>query len=167
MAKGGTMLTDTIRERIIAAIKSKNMAERDILKYALSEIQAVQSRLGEMNDDTAIKIVRKIIEKNTALLTVPAMANLGVNRGAKLVEETERDNAILNSVLPALASAEQIRLCLNEIAVGLTTEPNEGKAIGWAMKKMKETERSFDGATVKQVVQKMRGESKVGPIYGG
>jgi len=156
-------LVETIKAKILDAVKNGKEIERDILKLALGEIQTIESREGSITDEKAEKAIRKIIEGNNEMLVAIFRANADdKNRAPRLNTEI----IILESLLPKIwdeyqlkaylhnGSDENVRLCRDIVAA-----KNDGQATGQAMKILKAKNLPVDGKTVVSVVKQIRDAS--------
>jgi len=142
-------LEETIRDRIKTAMRERREVEKSILRLALSELQAVLTRTGELSEEQAQKIVRKLIASNEETIA----ASEGADH-SRLVEE----NAILDSLLPKMWDADEIKAFLSAEAVlaSIQAASNDGAATGAAMKALKSESAPVDGKTVSQIVRELR-----------
>ena len=132
--------------------------ERNLMKLVLGDFQqgVAKAPTGTISDEAAHAIVKKIIQGNTdSLGYLPA--------GDSRRDQYIRENELLTELLPQYWTAAQIRQSLEEAGVDvkstdphLTTEANEGKATGKAMKHLKSINAPIEGQTVKDVVMEMR-----------
>lgn len=142
------MLADQIKERLITAMRNGNTAERDVLRVALGELQTEQSRAGSITEDKAQQLVRKMVKSNHETLD----AGPDPTTAAKL----RKENEILESLLPRTLSEDEVIAALQPVADAVKAAGNDGQATGVAMKHLKSTGVSVDGATVSAAVRKMR-----------
>ena len=84
------MLVETIKSRIVTAMKSKNDRERDVLRFVVSELQ--RSNLDKPSDEQVVKVIKKTIENNGVTLNVCPQTD---PRFTSLTEE----NTILTAVV--------------------------------------------------------------------
>ena len=128
------------------------------MKLVLGDFQQAAAKVnsGNVSDEAAHAIVKKIIQGNTdSLVYLP----VGDSRRDQYI----RENELLAELLPQYWTAAQISQSLEEAGVdvkltdpNLTTEANEGKATGKAMKHLKSINAPVEGQTVKDVVLSMR-----------
>lgn len=141
-------LKDEIRSQMKAAMKDKKTVERDILRLALSEIEAAEATKGEtLSDDASEKIIRKMIKSNEE---TKAAAGDRAEMIAKLTTET----AVLDALLPKLWDVAQIIAALPEDDIKAAA--SDGQATGVAMKHLKSAGAPVDGKTVSEAVRKIR-----------
>lgn len=144
------MLVDDIKKQITAAMKSGDTVARDVLRLALSEIQAAEARKNApSSDDDAAAALRKLIKSNEETL---ALAGDG-ERAATLRREIE----VLSSLLPKQLSVDDIVAALASQHEAIKAAKNDGQATGIAMKHLKSTGAAVSGNDVAAAVKKIRG----------
>jgi uncharacterized protein YqeY len=143
------MLKEEIRLRIRAAMRARNTTEREILGVALGEIQTVEARKGEITEDETASIVKKLIKSNCETID----AGPDAERTALL----ERENAILESLLPKALGPEEILAALETVRDAILAAGDDGQATGIAMKTLKAQSAPVDGKSVAEAVKRMRG----------
>ena len=96
------------------------------LVFALSEIDKVGKNAGnrQTTDDEAIKVIQKIIS------TIDQTVEL-LSPNSPVVYDLHREKGILESVLPQMATADDIRLQLAFFFQG-TEVRNKGEIMKWA-----------------------------------
>ena len=154
-------LTETIKIKILESIKSGNHATRNILKVALGEIQTLESRNGSITEEEAVKAVRKIIDGNKysieILMQSPAISDI---ESSKQINILRQENQILGGLLPAQITKEELLGFFQSSPISVINDiiaaPNDGKAIGLAMKFIKENKISVDGKRVAEIVKEIR-----------
>ena len=143
-------LETTIRDRLKVAMRERREVEKSILRLALSELQAQETRAGSLSEDEAHKLLRKIIAGNNE--TIAAKPEADHSR-------LDQENAILESLLPQLWDLEQTQAALaadDAALAAVKAAPNDGAATGAAMKALKATQAPVDGKTVSQAVKALR-----------
>jgi|APSaa5957512622_1039677.scaffolds.fasta_scaffold27397_2 uncharacterized protein len=144
-------LSNTIREQIIQAMKSGDTFARDVLKYAVSEIQAAQSRAKNgISEEDEQRIIRKIIIMNEA--------NFEYADSEEKLDTLKKENEILTAFLPAMMDAEEIIELLNPHHPDIKNCPSDGQAIGIAMKALKGGDKKADGNMVVKIVKEIRSD---------
>lgn len=149
------MLMDQIKTSLIAAMKEKNEVRRDILRLLLSDSDSLSIRQSkEITDELVVGCARKIIAGIDETLSLI---------GEKDKEKSERlkaEKTVLEEFLPKNWSKEEIEaFFLNDdssLFEQIQNADNEGKAIGMAMKALKNASASVLGSEVKEVVKKIR-----------
>lgn len=144
------MLVDDIKARITRAVKEKDDVVRDVLRLAIGEIQTAEARVARtLKEDEVAAIVKKLVKSNEETLS---MAGGEGPRGEALRREIEA----LQSLLPKGLSVDQIVEALAAQRDAVRAAKNDGAATGVAMKHLKTTGATFDGADVAKAVQRMR-----------
>ena len=138
-----------IKTRITAAMKSGNTLERGILKVVLGDLQSNETRKGAaLTVEECELTVRKIIKGVSETIAVTA------DPAAKATLEAEK--AIMESLLPKAASADEVRAALAQVADAIRAAGNDGQATGVAMKHLKTTTLVVAGPVVSEVVKSLR-----------
>jgi|SRR5690606_15401559 len=138
-------LAQEIKAAMFAAMKAKNITEKEILRVALGEI----TKTGDEPDDTAVQnILRKIIKSNREAQTASSDAEVK----AKLDTEI----TTLEKFLPQSLSAEQIRELLGPVADQIKAAPAQGQAMGIAMKTLKAAGAEVNAPDVAAAVGALR-----------
>ncbi len=143
------MLVDEIKQRLMAAMKAKNVTEREILRVALGEIQTIEARTGTMSDQDAGAIVKKLVKSN--------QETLQVTESAEQRATLEQEIGILESLLPKTMDVDTIVGALAPVLVQIKAAGNDGQATGVAMKHLKATGAAVDGKNVAAAVKRIRG----------
>jgi len=143
------MLIEQIRARAKEAMKSRDTVAREILRVALGEVQTEEARREQGLDDAAVeKILRKLMKSNTETM----QATDDEERRATL----ERENAVLELLLPKTLSEDEIVAALAPIAEEIKAAKADGPATGMAMKHLKSQDAAVDGKTVAAAVRRLR-----------
>jgi uncharacterized protein YqeY len=143
------MLVDEIKQRLKAAMKAKNVVEREILRVALGEIQTIEARTGSMSDAEAAGILKKLVKSN--------QETHAASENAEQRATLEQENAVLESLLPKTLSVDAIVGELTPAFVQIKAAANDGQATGVAMKHLKATGASVTGKDVAEAVKRIRG----------
>jgi len=143
------MLIDEVKRRMLEAMKAKRPLEKEILRVALGDLQSEQSRSGNLTDEQAEKILRKIIKSNEETIA----AHDDADTRTRLAEE----NQILGDLLPKTLDDDAIRAALADVEPQIKEAGNDGQATGIAMKHLKSAGASVTGQDVSRVVKSMRG----------
>lgn len=147
-------IVSQMKSRVVEAMKSKDEITKNILRFALSEIAALENQASQggksLTDGQIQKIIKKIIDGNAELLTHIKVDD--VDRLQKLGKENE----ILEEYLPKMLSVDVIDQKLTPYVSQILESKNVGQATGIAMKLFKEWGDSVDGNDVKSVVEKLR-----------
>ena len=143
------MLSETIRRRMLEAMKTGNTLERSILKVALGEIQGAGVRKGEdLDDEEAGALLRKLVKSNQESLA------LIQDEGQK--ERLRAETAILEELLPRALDVDAIVAALAPVAEALRAAKADGPATGIAMKHLKGVGAVVDGKDVASAVRAIR-----------
>lgn len=144
------MLLDDIKARIARAVKEKDEIVRDVLRLAVGEIQTAEARAARaLKDEETAAILKKLVKSNEETLS---MAGGEGARGEALRKEIE----VLQSLLPKGMSVDQLVEALGTQRDAIRAAKNDGQATGVAMKHLKSTGATFEGADVAKAVQKIR-----------
>jgi uncharacterized protein YqeY len=143
------MFVERLKAEIAQATKGRDVIARDVLRLAFGEIQTAEARGGgPLSDDAAAAIVRKLVKSNEETL-----ASADGERAAALRREIE----VLSALLPKGLSVEEIVAALAGQADAIKAAKNDGQATGIAMKHLKATGATFDGADAATAVKTIRG----------
>ncbi|MBS2019807.1 MAG: GatB/YqeY domain-containing protein [Deltaproteobacteria bacterium] len=144
------MLVDDIKKRAAEAVKGGDTVARDVLRLALGEIQTAEARKNApLGEEDAAAALRKLIKSNEESLAALATDDARV---ATLKREIE----VLTSLLPAQLSVEQIVAALAPQLDAIKAAKADGQATGIAMKHLKSTGASVNGADVTAAVKQIR-----------
>lgn len=144
------VLVDDIKKQITTAMKSGDAIARDVLRLALSEIQAAEARKNApSSDDDAAATLRKLIKSNEETL---ALSGEG-ERATTLRREIE----VLSSLLPKQLSVDDIVAALASEHEAIKAAKSDGQATGVAMKHLKSAGAAVSGNDVSAAVRKIRG----------
>jgi len=151
-----TKLEETLKDQIKQAMRDKDRVRRDILKLALSEITS-KSAMGEVTQEQAEKLVRKIVENNHESIAALAKRDSGDDR-EKLVQ-LKVENEILEELLPKEWSTQDVQTFIEKenLAEPIAAANNDGQAMGIAMKALKSAGAAAKGNVVNQVIRSLRG----------
>ncbi len=138
-------LAAEIKKAMFAAMKAKNTVEKEIFRVALGEI----TKTGDEPDDAEVQaILRKLIKSN---------------REAQAASESEEQKATLDveisaleKFLPASLSVDQIKEALQGVTDQIKAAPNQGPAMGLAMKVLKGLGATAESADVAAAVTALR-----------
>jgi uncharacterized protein YqeY len=147
------MLVDTLKSKIKQAMLAKDTLTRDVLRVALGEVDTAVARAGEISNEEAEKIVRKIVKSNRESLS----AIEGNPAKADDRKRLEDEIGVLESVLPTSLGPAEIEAALAPVADVIREAGNDGQAIGAAMKHLKGSGAVVDGKDVAGVVKHIRG----------
>ena len=144
------MLVEEIKKRVALAMRSGDTVTRDVLRLALGEIQTAEARKNApLSEEDAAAALRKLIKSNEeTLAALPA--------GDERVATLEQEVTVLVSFLPAQLTIAQIVEALAEQAAAIKAVGNDGQATGIAMKHLKASGASVNGADVTAAVKQIR-----------
>jgi hypothetical protein len=142
------MLLQTMKKRLMEAMKAGRVVEKEILKVAIGEIEVQDARGVVKGEEDQIAIVRKLVKSNEETLAATADPE-----GKKRLEE---ENAILKAMLPQQMGVDQIVAALEPVRDAIKAAGNDGQATGVAMKHLKTTGASVNGKDVTEAVKKIR-----------
>jgi uncharacterized protein YqeY len=142
------MLIDEIRERMKAAMKARNVVEKEILRVALGEITTEEARQGSVDEATVEKILRKLVKSN--------QETLGSTADDTQRTTLEQEIAVLESLLPKTLTVDEIVAALAPVRDAITAAGNDGQATGVAMKHLKSQNAAVDGKSVSAAVKAIR-----------
>jgi len=139
-------LAAEIKKSMFAAMKAKNTIEKEILRVAMGEI----TRVGDEPSDTEVQaILRKLVKSNREALD----ASTDDEQKATLNQEIEA----LSKFLPQALTVEQIVEALASVADAIKAAPNQGPAMGVAMKTLKAAGAETAAPDVAKAVGQIRG----------
>lgn len=151
------MLAETIRSRMIAAMKSGNTVERDVMRVVKGDLDTATARSGKQpTDEEAARIVRKTIEANGETIRLMEGETGCSTMHVARKQQLEKENEILNSLLPKTLTQEEIQRILICRIDDIKAAKNDGQATGIAVKYLKETGATALGSDVSAVVKKFR-----------
>ncbi len=143
------MLKDEMKARMLAAMKAGEKLEKDILRVALGEVQAAESRDNkDLSDGDVAKILRKLVKSNEE--------SLDVIQDEERKERLRQETAILKSLLPQTLSGDALVAALDPVADAIRAASNDGQATGVAMKHLKSAGAAVEGKDVAAAVKAMR-----------
>lgn len=143
------MLVDDIKKRITLAMKSGDAVARDVLRLALSEVQAAEARKNApMPDDEAVSVVRKLIKSNEE--------TIALTTDSERAEVLRKEIGALSALLPKQLSVDEIVEALAPQRDALKAAANDGQATGIAMKHLKASGASVSGNDVGAAVKRIR-----------
>ena len=143
------MLIDELKKQITTAMKSGDSAARDVLRLALSEIQAAAERKGTApTDEDAVAGLRKLIKSNDETIRLS-----GEDERATVLR---RENEILGALLPKSMSVDAIVAALAPVHDAMKAAHNDGQATGVAMKHLKAAGAEAASKDVGEAVKRVR-----------
>ena len=130
---------------LAAAILAKHENTKDILRVVLGELDTIHAKRDVTHDD-CLKVIRKCIEANNEVMKI--------RPSEKLLAENE----ILSAYLPNELSVNEIFNHIKDIELG----NNMGKAIGIAVKYIREKGLYANGKDVRAAVEQKLQENLCG-----
>lgn len=166
------MLIETVRERMYAAMKAKQKAEKDVYAFALSQLEAARKAKQTadnpnptLTDDEAVEVLRKLVKQTQAVIDeIRAKmeknpdAYTGANKASaeEFFAEREFELKILSEFLPKLMSEDEIALVIADSMKAAGIETLTGKNKGLLMRElMPRVKGKADGKMVNDIVTKM------------
>ena len=144
------MLVDDIKKQITLAMKSGDVAARDVLRLALGEIQTAEARKNApASDEDAESAIRKLIKSNEE--------TLGLTSEGERATTLRREIEVLSGLLPKQLSVDEIVAALASQHDAIKAAKNDGQATGIAMKHLKASGAAVSGNDVGAAVKKLRG----------
>jgi hypothetical protein len=141
-------LLEQIKKRMMMALKSGDIVEKEILRVAVGEIETAASRVDTFSDEAAQGVLRKLVKSNeeTKLLEAdPAKKAL-----------LDQEIAVLQTLLPKAPGVDEIIAALAPARDAIRAAANDGQATGVAMKTLKAAGLTAGGKDVGEAVKKIR-----------
>lgn len=151
-----SQLLAEIKDRFLSARKQKDDKTRNLLSVVIGEVDALVNsprRPKILADEHVVSIVLKLIASNKETLKeAEKVAN------AAQITKLNEENSLLNEFLPCYWSIEEVKKSFADkpIYQAIMSETNQGKAIGLAVKFLKEINAPVDGKTVSEAVISLR-----------
>jgi len=146
-------LFETISSDIQAAMLAKDKIRLEALRGAKKEFleaKTAKGSDGELSDETAVKILQKMVKQRKDSATIYNEQNR-----PELAEKELAEVAVLETYLPKSLSPEELEAALKEIIaqVGATSAKDMGKVMGVATKALAgKTEGRLISEKVKQLL---------------
>jgi len=140
-------LFEKFQQDITTARKAGDKQLVTILSVVIGEAQSLKftkGRTTDVQDEEVIKIIRKLVEDNELLIQ---------NGKTDLIKENE----ILSTMLPKMASIDEIRTALQNVVGEILGARNEGQARGIAIKYLKTQDIKADNVDVIAVLAELFG----------
>lgn len=138
-------LAAEIKKAMFAAMKAKQNVEKEILRVALGEITKTGD---EPNDNEVQGILKKLIKSNREAQAA--------SEDAEVKAKLDQEIAALETFLPKTLSVAQIQEALALVADQIKAAPNQGPAMGLAMKTLKAAGAEADAGDVAKAVSALR-----------
>jgi uncharacterized protein YqeY len=140
---------------MIAAMKSGNTIERDVMRLIKGECDTETAKTGKpATDESVAKVVRKLVESNAETLKLMAETAEKEKETGREVTVPERkailekETEILSSLLPKTLTILEIQCILTSKIDDIKAAKSDGQATGLAVKFLKETEGTRPGTAV-------------------
>lgn len=134
-----------IKAIYLTARKNKDKKTADTLRLLISDIDNEQLEVKrDLNESEIIAVIKRHIKSIDKLRKEVA----GSSREAEVIESTQADLDLLNSLLPKMLSEDEILAVLE--SKGAEKGMNMGQLMGMIMKDHKD---EVNGATVKAVIE--------------
>jgi len=146
-------LFETISSDIQAAMLAKDKIRLEALRGAKKEFleaKTAKGSDGELSDETAVKILQKMVKQRKESATIYSEQNR-----PELAEKELAEVTVLETYLPKSLSPEELEAALREIIaqVGATSAKDMGKVMGAATKALAgKTEGRLISEKVKQLL---------------
>ena len=142
-------LLDTLQDEMKSAMKSRDQARLDALRFIVSAIRYVQVDTPNLNDEQIVEVLKKEAKKRRESI----VAYKAAGRDELLAKE-EYELGIIEEYLPKMMSEDEVRAKVKE-ALELAKPANFGLAMNAAMKAVgKEAEGSMVVRIVKETFGK-------------
>jgi uncharacterized protein YqeY len=143
-----------LQAKLREAMKAKDDLARDVLRVVLGEVSTRRARTGkDPTDEEVHGIVRKLIAGNSE--TRQELEKRG-QTAHESYARLGRENAYLETLLPATLDRAAIRRELEPLADALKGAKNDGQATGLAMKHLKQKGLAVQGEDVAAAVKELR-----------
>ena len=143
------VLAEEIKKRVLAAMKSGNVVEKEVLRVALGEIQTMEARSSKaLTDEESAAVLRKLIKSNHE--------TLDRSENEEQRETLRQEISVLESLLPKTLGLDAIIEALAPVVDAIKAAGNDGQATGVAMKALKAQGASVNGKDVSDAVKKLR-----------
>jgi uncharacterized protein len=142
-------LLDTLQDEMKSAMKSRDQARLDALRFIVSAIRYVQVDTPNLNDEQIVEVLKKEAKKRRESI----VAYKAAGRDELLAKE-EYELGIIEEYLPKMMSEDEVRAKVKEALESAKPE-NFGLAMNAAMKAVgKEAEGSMVARIVKETFGK-------------
>lgn len=141
-----------LREKLVQAMRDKDSAKKDILRLALGQIEATESKMppssnAEKLAANSVSVIKKIVNENSE--------TIGLQQNEEVKKKLMWENEYLTQFLPITMEKSVVESLLKPLTEELKAM-KEGQAMGLAMKTLK-PHGALDSAVVKQVLDEIRG----------
>lgn len=140
------MLNENINSMIMSAMKAGEKDKANVYRLIKNEFLkfSTAKNAGELNEGAEITLLQKMVKQREE-----SIANYKAGNRMDLVENEQKEIDIINELLPAVPTQEDIEKFLNE------KYPNgvEKKSMGIVIKEVKENLVGADGKMVANIVK--------------
>ncbi|MBP9670669.1 GatB/YqeY domain-containing protein [Candidatus Woesebacteria bacterium] len=141
-------LLDTLQDEMKSAMKSRDQARLDALRFIVSAIRYFQVDNPNLNDEQIVEVLKKEAKKRRESI----VAYKAAGRDELLAKE-EYELGIIEEYLPKMMSEDEVRAKVKE-ALESAKPDNFGMAMNVSMKAVgKEAEGSMVARIVKEIFQ--------------
>ncbi len=143
-------LAKEIKKSMFAAMKAKKNLEKEVLRTVMGEVTmaAARAEVDEISDEEVQTILRKLIKSNREAIEAQS--------DAERKQELESEIAVVEKFLPRSLGVDEIKEALAPVIEELKAAPNQGPAMGIAMKTLKAAGHSAEAEDVAQAVGALR-----------
>jgi uncharacterized protein YqeY len=138
------MLFEEIKKRMMAAMKSGNVVEKEVLRTALGEITMYE----KTSDDDVRAVIRKLLKSNRETL------GLSTDPAQKLA--LAQEITVLQDFLPKTLDVAAITAALEPVKDAIRAAKNDGQAMGVASKHLKSAGAAVESEDVKTAIAQLR-----------
>lgn len=143
------MLEEKIYQDYVAALKSKNKHKADFLSFVRAGLKnkAIDLKCDKLDDEMVLAALKK--EQKRLLDTKQSLIDSGRRQ---LLEDTEKELAIIRGYLPRPLEEERLKTIISEVIA--STKATSIKDMGKVMKEvLDKTAGRADSKTVSQIVR--------------
>ncbi len=143
-------LAKEVKKSMFAAMKAKKNLEKEVLRTVMGEVTmaAARAEVDEISDEEVQTILRKLIKSNREAIEAQS--------DAERKQELESEIAVVEKFLPRSLGVDEIKEALAPVIEELKAAPNQGPAMGIAMKTLKAAGHSAEAKDVAQAVGALR-----------
>lgn len=141
-------LLEQIKKRMMAALKSGDVVEKEILRVAVGEIETAASRVDSFDDEATQAILRKLVKSNEETIQLES--------DPAKKDALTQEIAILRTLLPKTPGVDEIVAAITPAREAIRAAANDGQATGVAMKALKAAGIVAGGKDVAEAVKKLR-----------
>jgi uncharacterized protein YqeY len=141
-------LLNTIQTDLKTALKQKDQAQLDALRFIVSQVKNAQiEKQSELNDNEVIKIIQKEVKKRQEAINIMKKANR-----IELVKSEKQKLSFLQKYLPQPLTEKELEEIIKAV---VENNPEQKNNFGFLMKTvMGQTAGRADGALIAQMLKK-------------